>query len=142
MVHVASATGAALVKIIGKRGSAQAHAIRDFLHRCAIPFEPIELRTDEEARGMAGLQGLDDPRLPLCLFSDGTRMDCPTLRQITEKLGWFSTPSRTEYDLAIYGAGPAGLSAAVYGASDGLRTVLIERSAIGGQAGRTSCIEN
>ena len=69
-------------------------------------------------------------------------MDCPTLRQITEKLGWFSTPSRTEYDLAIYGAGPAGLSAAVYGASDGLRTVLIERSAIGGQAGSTSCIEN
>ena len=142
MVQVASATGAPLVKIICKRGSAQAHAIRDFLHRCAIPFEPIELRTDEEARGMAGLQGLDDPRLPLCLFSDGTRMDCPTLRQITEKLGWFSTPSRTEYDLAIYGAGPAGLSAAVYGASDGLRTVLIERSAIGGQAGSTSCIEN
>ena len=72
----------------------------------------------------------------------GTRMDCPTLRQITEKLGWFSTPSRTEYDLAIYGAGPAGLSAAVYGASDGLRTVLLERYAIGGLAGSTSCIEN
>ena len=56
----------------------------------------------------------------------------PTLRQITEKLGWFRTPSRAEYDLAIYGAGPAGLSAAVYGASEGLKTVVIERSAIGG----------
>ncbi|MGH9589328.1 MAG: NAD(P)/FAD-dependent oxidoreductase [Terracidiphilus sp.] len=69
-------------------------------------------------------------------------MECPTIRQITEKLGWFRNPSRAEYDLAIYGAGPAGLSAAVYGASEGLKTVLIERSAVGGQAGTTSRIEN
>jgi len=69
-------------------------------------------------------------------------MECPTIRQITEKLGWFRNPSRSAYDLAIYGGGPAGLSAAVYGASEGLKTVLIERYAVGGQAGSTSKIEN
>ena len=66
----------------------------------------------------------------------------PTVRQITEKLGWFRNPSRSEYDLAIYGAGPAGLSAAVYGASEGLKTVVIERYAVGGQAGSSPKIEN
>jgi len=135
-------TGAPLVKIVCKAGSAQAHATRDFLHRCGIPFESVEPRSDKEARSAAGVESLDDSRLPVCIFPDGTRMECPTLRQILEKLGWFANPSRTEYDLAIYGAGPAGLSAAVYGASDGLRTVLIEKWAIGGQAGSTSCIEN
>ncbi|MGT2455519.1 hypothetical protein ACU4GI_20755 [Cupriavidus basilensis] len=72
----------------------------------------------------------------MCVFNDGTRLECPTIRQITEKLGWFANPSRSEYDLAIYGAGPAGLSAAVYGASEGLRTVLVERWALGGRRGR------
>jgi thioredoxin reductase (NADPH) len=76
------------------------------------------------------------------VFSDGTRIECPTVRQITEKLGWFRNPARSEYDLAIYGAGPAGLSAAVYGASDGLKTVVIERYVPGGQAGSSSRIEN
>ena len=137
-----TSTGAPLVKIICKPGSAQAHAIRDFLQRCGIPFESVEIRSDEDARAAAGVVGKDDPRLPVCIFPDGARMESPTLRQIIEKLGWFSNPTRTEYDLAIYGAGPACLSAAVYGASEGLRTVLIEKAAIGGQAGSTSCIEN
>ena len=57
---------------------------------------------------------MDDSRLPICIFPDGTRMERPTVRQITEKLGWFRHPSRSEYDVAIYGAGPAGLSASVY----------------------------
>jgi thioredoxin reductase (NADPH) len=69
-------------------------------------------------------------------------MERPEIRQITEKLGWFRAPSQSEYDLAIYGAGPAGLSAAVYGASEGLRTVVIERWVVGGQAGTSSKIEN
>src|SRR5690349_7604202 len=142
MPQATGSTGAPLVKIICKAGSAQAHATRDFLQRCGIPFESVEPRSDKEARSAAGVESLDDSRLPVCIFPDGTRMECPTLRQILEKLGWFANPSRTEYDLAIYGAGPAGLSAAVYAASDGLRTVLVERWAIGGQAGSTSCIEN
>lgn len=107
---------APLVRILGRRGSAPCHAVRDFLYRSDVPFEWVELRSDEEARTLAGVARLHDPRLPVCLFpADGTRMECSSIRQITEKLGWFRSPSRSEYDLAIYGAGPAGLSAAVYG---------------------------
>jgi thioredoxin reductase (NADPH) len=131
-----------LVKVCGRLGSPAGYMIRDFLHRCDIPFEWIELTSDEDARKLADVQGLNDSRLPVCIFPDGSRMDCPTIRQIVEKLGWFANPSRSEYDVAIYGAGPAGLSASVYAASDGLRTVLIERWALGGQAGSSSRIEN
>jgi len=76
------------------------------------------------------------------MFPKGTRLERPTVRQVTETLGCFFNPSQAEYDLAIYGGGPAGLSAAVYGASERLKTVLIERSAIGGQASTSSKIEN
>lgn len=130
------------VKIFGTRGSSEAYAIRDFLHRCGIPFEWVELTGDEQARSQAQVTGLRDSRLPICGFPDGSRMQHPTLRQIIEKLGWFLHPSRSEYDLSIYGAGPAGLSAAVYGASEGLKTVLVERSALGGQASTSPKIEN
>src|SRR5436190_7777611 len=119
-----------LVRIYGRLGSAEAYQLRDFLHRCDVPFEWIALECDAQAR------------LPVCEFPDGTRMESPTIRQVIEKLGWFANPSRSEYDLAIYGAGPAGLSAAVYAASDGLKTVLVERGAIGGQASSSSKIEN
>ena len=131
-----------LVKVCGRRGAAEGYAIRDFLYRCDIPFDWIELNSDEAARSVAKVQSLKDPRLPFCIFPDGTCLECPTIRQIIEKLGWFATPSRSEYDVAIYGAGPAGLSAAVYGAADGLKTVLVERWALGGQAGSSSRIEN
>ncbi|HEY3741262.1 MAG TPA: FAD-dependent oxidoreductase [Bryobacteraceae bacterium] len=130
------------VRIYGTMGSAVGYMIRDFLHRSDIPYEWIELTTDESARKQAGLDSIHDSRLPVCLFPDGTRMECPTVRQIAEKLGWFHDPFRSEYDLAIYGAGPAGLSAAVYGASEGLTTILVERLAVGGQAASSSKIEN
>ena len=129
------------VKIFGRTGSPQAHALRDFLHRSDVPFEWIDVRSDAEARA-AGVDTINDRRLPVCVFSDGTRIENPTIRQITEKLGWFRNPSRAEYDLAIYGAGPAGLSAAVYGASEGLKTVVIERWTVGGQAASSPKIEN
>src|SRR4051812_22426613 len=90
----------ALVKLYGKVGSAATYAIRDFLYRCDIPFEFIPASEGEAARQ------------PICEFPDGTRLVGPSIRQITEKLGWFRNPSRTEYELAIYGGGPAGLSAA------------------------------
>jgi thioredoxin reductase (NADPH) len=129
------------VKVIGKSVSAQAYAIRDFLYRSDVPFEWVELASDQHAREI-GVANVNDPRLPVCLFPDGTRMENPTIRQITEKLGWFRDPSLSEYDLAIYGAGPAGLSAAVYGGSEGLKTVVVERWAVGGQAGSSPKIEN
>jgi thioredoxin reductase (NADPH) len=131
----------AQLKIYGRTGSASAYKIRDFLHRSDVPFEWVELHNDEQAREL-GLNDRRDSRLPLCVFGDGTRLECPTVRQITEKLGWFHNPSRSEYDLAVYGAGPAGLSAAVYGASEGLKTVVIEKWAVGGQAGSSPKIEN
>ena len=133
---------AAPVRLYGKRGCPAAYAIRDFLHRSDIPFEWIELRDDEHARKELGVENVDDSRLPICIFGDGTRIERPSVRQITEKLGWFRNPSRSEYDLAIYGAGPAGLSASVYGASEGLKTVLVERLAVGGQAATSPKIEN
>lgn len=123
-------------------GSTRGYMIRDFLHRSDIPFEWIELASDEDARKSVNVGSRHDSRLPVCVFSDGTRMECPTVRQITEKLGWFHDPCRSEYDLAIYGAGPAGLSAAVYGASEGLTTIMVERLAVGGQAASSSKIEN
>src|SRR2546422_2637907 len=114
------------VKLYGRPGSPQAHAIRDFLYRSDVPFEWIEHEKDT----------------PVCVFSDGTRLENPTIRQIVAKLGWFRDPSRSEYDVAIYGAGPAGLSAAVYAASEGLKTIVVERWAVGGQAASSPKIEN
>jgi thioredoxin reductase (NADPH) len=136
------ATEPSRVKILGRPASPLGYMIRDFLHRSEVPFEWVELDNDERARTEAGVSSVRDSRLPVCVFPDGSRLECPTIRQIVEKLGWFHDPCRTEYDLAIYGGGPAGLSAAVYGASEGLATVLIERCAIGGQAGSSSKIEN
>jgi thioredoxin reductase (NADPH) len=140
MEHIQSS--APLVTILGPAGSALSYSIRDFLYRSDIPFEWVQLADDAQARNDAGVEHLADARLPVCVFADGTRLECPTVRQITEKLGWFHNPMRSEYDLAIYGAGPAGLSAAVYGASEGLKTILIERYTLGGQAGSSSRIEN
>ncbi|MDB5840701.1 MAG: pyridine nucleotide-disulfide oxidoreductase family protein [Herminiimonas sp.] len=142
MAEQAENSNAPVVKVYGRPGTVEAYMIRDFLHRCDIPFEWIPLNSDEEARRLPGIQGLNDSRLPVCIFPDGMRMECPTIRQVVEKLGWFVEPSRSEYDVAVYGAGPAGLSASVYGASDGLRTILVERWALGGQAGSSSIIEN
>jgi len=116
-----------LVRIYGRLASPEAYRLRDFLHRCDVPFEFIPRENGSQ---------------PVCEFPDGTRMERPSIRQVTEKLGWFANPSRAEYDLAIYGAGPAGLSAAVYASADGLKTVLVERWAVGGQAASSSRIEN
>ena len=98
------------VRLYGKRGCPVAYSIRDFLQRSDVPFEWIELRDDEQARKELGVNNVERYRLrlPICIFPDGTRMEHPTVRQITEKLGWFRRP-RPEYDTAIIGAGPAGL---------------------------------
>jgi thioredoxin reductase (NADPH) len=115
------------VKIISRPGSPQAYAIRDFLHRNDVAFDWVPTPGAGSTR---------------CHFHDGTTLENPTIRQISEKLGWLHDPSRSQYDLAIYGAGPTGLSAAVYAASEGLKTIVIERFAVGGQAGSSPKIEN
>jgi thioredoxin reductase (NADPH) len=134
--------GQPAIKIYGTGGSSACYSIRDFLHRSDVPFQWVDLTSEQRARTEAQVSGLEDQRLPICEFPDGTRIERATVRQVLEKLGWYKNPSREEYDLAIYGAGPAGLSAAVNGASEGLKTVVIERYAVGGQAGSSPKIEN
>ena len=90
------------IKIFGTRGSAEAFAIRDFLHRCGVPFEWVELAGDEQARSLANVDNVLDERLPVCVFPDGSRMDHPTVRQVTEKLGWFHQAGRAALCLRLF----------------------------------------
>lgn len=131
-----------MVRLYGQRDSAQAWEIRDFLKRSMVEFEWTELSDDADCERVLGMTGLTNIRLPVVELPNGERLFGPSLREVAAGLGFVSNPRLREYDLSIYGAGPAGLSAAVYAASEGLRTVLIERSAVGGQAGTTSLIEN
>ncbi len=128
--------------LFGLPNSSEAYELRDFLKRSGFPFEWIDLKTDDDARRLAGVTGLNDPRLPACVLDKGSVLFRPTTRDLAAALDWFRGPKHEQYDLAIYGAGPAGLSAAVYGASEGLRTIVLERSAVGGQAGSTYRIDN
>lgn len=130
------------VRLYGVHTTPDGYALRDFLSRNTVEFEWIDLSYDDQARRDAGVDGLDDPRLPVCVLADGTRLEHATVRTVAEHLDLITTARAREYDLSIYGAGPAGLSAAVAAASEGLRTVVVEREAVGGQAGASSLIEN
>ena len=130
-----------VVRLLGHRDDTGAWEIRDFLKRSVVESQWIELSTEEDCRRELGLD-LKNVNLPVVELPDGTRLFGPTLRDVADRLGFLTKPKRRQYDVSIYGAGPAGLSAAVYAASEGLSTVLIERSAVGGQAGTTSMIEN
>lgn len=132
----------ARVVLTGATDSKKAFELRDFLNRSVVAFDWRPLQSDEDARTIPGIRGLDDTRLPVCEFPDGTRLFDPSVKEVAARLGWVQVPRLREYDVSIYGAGPAGLSAAVYAASEGLKTVLIERHAVGGQAGCSSLIEN
>lgn len=136
-----ASTTAAAVRLLGAPNSPRAFEIRDFLSRSVVAYQWIEL-DEATARALPGIKGLDDPNLPLCEFPDGTRLLGATVPDIAQRLGWVRTPQLRQYDVSIFGAGPAGLSAAVYAASEGLKTILVERQAIGGQAGNSSLIEN
>lgn len=142
MTNDTTAQSAAKVRLYGLPNSAEAYEIRDFLNRSVVEFDWIELTNDQDCDRELGFSALSDLRLPMVEFPDGTQLFSPSIREIAQRLGWVTQPKFREYDLSIYGAGPAGLSAAVYAASEGLRTVLIERHAVGGQAGTSSLIEN
>ncbi|MFB2586317.1 NAD(P)/FAD-dependent oxidoreductase [Herbiconiux liukaitaii] len=129
------------VHVYGSRQSRDAYAIRDFLTRSVVDFDWTPIETDADCVRLVGCV-LADARLPVVVLPDGSRLNDPDLTEIATRLGWVSTPRLREYDLSIYGAGPAGLSAAVYAASEGLSVVLVEREAVGGQAGSSSLIEN
>jgi thioredoxin reductase (NADPH) len=139
-------SGAALesggVRVIGHRFSKDTHELRDFLARNRVPARWLDVEREGEARELLTVLGTDAEHLPVALLEDGSVLERPTLLELAERLGIAVQPTQEHYDLVIVGGGPAGLAAAVYGASEGLKTVMIEREAPGGQAGQSSRIEN
>jgi thioredoxin reductase (NADPH) len=138
--------GAALesggVRLIGHRFSRETHELRDFLARNRVPGRWLDVERDGESRELLKVAGVEESGLPVALLEDGTVLERPTVLELAERLGVAGQPATDHYDLVIVGGGPAGLAAAVYGASEGLRTVMVEREAPGGQAGQSSRIEN
>lgn len=134
------------IRVLGNRWSPASHNIKDFLARNHVPYHWLDIETaeaDVEVRGLVDLLNEDEKgKLPLVIFPNGLRLRQPTLAELAEHAGLKTRAAEAFYDLAIVGGGPAGLAAAVYGASEGLRTVMIEREAPGGQAGMSSRIEN
>lgn len=129
------------VTLVGQRATAVGYTIRDFLSRNGVPYEWLEADDTERVAGVLPA-GIDAEQLPVCILPSGQRLAPATLEGVAEGLGMVSAPRLAGYDLAIVGAGPAGLAAAVYAASEGLQAVAIESVAPGGQAGTTSMIEN
>ena len=130
------------IRVIGNRWSPQSHDMKDFLARNQIPYQWLDIELSEEAQTLATFANCDRLSLPLVIFSDGNSLIQPSIAQVAEKIGLRTQAEKPFYDLIIVGGGPAGLAAAVYGASEGLHTVMIEREAPGGQAGTSSRIEN
>ncbi|MCU1239739.1 MAG: response regulator receiver protein [Candidatus Acidoferrum typicum] len=133
------------IRVLGTRWSSRSYELRDFLGRNQVPYQWIDVEvaaTDPEVRRLLESLGPEAETLPLILFPDGERLAEPPFPAVANKLGLHTKAHTNFYDLAIIGGGPAGLAAAVYGASEGLRTVMIEREAPGGQAGLSSRIEN
>lgn len=128
-------------KVVGHRWSARSSEVREFLARNQVPYRWYSAEEPEGQRLLAAA-GHDGQRLPLVVTPDGTPLVAPEAPELAAKVGLATTPTADFYDLVVIGGGPAGLGAAVYGASEGLRTVLVERSATGGQAGQSSRIEN
>jgi thioredoxin reductase (NADPH) len=137
-----SALEAGGVRVIGHRFSRETHELRDFLARNRVPARWLDVERDAEARELLAVAGVDEEHLPVTLLEDGSVLERPSVLELAERLGVIGQAASDHYDLAIVGGGPAGLAAAVYGASEGLRTVLVEREAPGGQAGQSSRIEN
>src|SRR5881394_1949967 len=130
------------IRLVGHRWSRAAMEIRDFLGRNFIPYQWLDVEKDEAAKQLVASSKTECSSLPLVVFHDGSFLASPTAATVATKLGLKTRADQPFYDLVVVGAGPAGLAAAVYGAADGLRTLLIEREAPGGQAGRSSRIEN
>lgn len=128
-------------KVIGHRWSARSWEVRDFLARNGLHYSWF-MADEPDGERLLNAAGTDSRRLPVVVTERGDPLVEPTDAELADKLGLTTTPSQEFYDLIVIGGGPAGLAAAVYGASEGLRTVLIERTATGGQAGQSSRIEN
>ncbi|WP_430448629.1 hypothetical protein [Rhodophyticola sp.] len=119
-----AAADASEMKVFGRAGSTAGSDIRDYLSRTVIAFDWVELENAGQCRDMLGIDSFETLELPIVEFPDGERIFAPKPQDIAARLGWVTAPKHEEYDLSIYGGGPSGLSAAVYAASEGLRTIL------------------
>ncbi len=131
------------LQVVGTRWSAADHQVRDFLSRNQVPFKWVDPeKADGHAAELLARHGLEDTKLPAVLFPDGTAIAQPELPELAARVGLKTSAESDFYDLVILGGGPAGLAAGVYGSSEGLKTLLVEPEAPGGQAGSSSRIEN
>jgi thioredoxin reductase (NADPH) len=133
------------IRVLGTRWSRRSYELRDFLARNHVPFQWVDVEIsghDPETKQLLDALGPEAASLPVVLFPDGTKLLESAPAEVAQKVGLRTRAQTSFYDLAIVGGGPAGLAAAVYGASEGLHTVMIEREAPGGQAGMSSRIEN
>jgi thioredoxin reductase (NADPH) len=133
------------IRVLGTRWSPKCYELRDFLARSHVPYQWIDVEgsaNDPETKRLCEALGPDAAELPVVLFTDGTKLLKGAPAEVAQKVGFRTHAETSFYDLAIVGGGPAGLAAAVYGASEGLHTVIVEREAPGGQAGMSSRIEN
>jgi thioredoxin reductase (NADPH) len=130
------------IKLIGFQWSPKSHKIKDFLMGNLIPYQWIDAETNAEAKQYMTSLGVNRADLPVIVFEDGSYISDPGINEIAERIGLRSRAAMEMYDVIIIGAGPAGLASSVYGASEGLKTLLIEKRAPGGQAGASSRIEN
>ena len=130
------------IRVAGTLWSASSHTIKDFLARSQIPYQWLDIEQDAETRALVEAINQEQHRLPVVFFPDGSKLIDPDITTLAEKVGLQTQPTQPFYDLIIVGAGPAGLASAVYGASEGLRTLLIDKETTGGQAGTSSRIEN
>ena len=130
------------IRVAGTLWSASSHIIKDFLARSQIPYQWLDIEQDAEARALVDAVNKEQHHLPVLFFPDGSTLINPHITTVAAKIGLRTQAMHPFYDLIIVGAGPAGLAAAVYGASEGLRTLLIDKETAGGQAGTSSRIEN
>jgi len=130
------------LRLVGHQWSPRSHEIKTFLAGNLIPYRWLDVDRSLDAKSLIESTGIPIEELPALFFADGTILRNPELRDVAERLGRSLAASHDLYDLVIVGAGPAGLAAAVYGASEGVRTLLLDRHAPGGQAGRSALIEN
>src|SRR5882724_5437406 len=114
------------VVLVGNRASSAGYTIRDFLSRNGVPYDWVDIEDAERVRFVVFPSEMDPGRLPICVLPNGTRLAPATVEDVAAGLGMVSAPSLSDYDLIIAGAGPAGLTAAVYGASEGLRTLAVK----------------
>lgn len=130
------------IKVIGYQWSPVSHRVKDFLTGNLIPYKWLDIELGKEAVELMDTHKIESGELPVVLFEDGTLLKSPSEGDLAKKIGLKSTALEELYDVVIIGAGPAGLAAAVYGGTEGLKTLMIERRAPGGQAGTSSRIEN